>query len=183
MVLSIEKRVEEIREESESAGLALAIIIGAMLEPKPIEKLSIWMTTNGITAAERETANQIQAKLDQEHHRLRSQLATPDDQIEQILQGQGAQPTKQQKVQPANEQQLPPGHLVGQIKLVAIWRVQTNAAGRPDEKVCPICFPINGKPDHEWPEKYKDGPQAHHNCRCYTDWEFWMNGKPIASFN
>jgi SPP1 gp7 family putative phage head morphogenesis protein len=35
-----------------------------------------------------------------------------------------------------------------------------------DERVCPICRPLNDRPEHEWPSAYRNGPPAHVNCRC-----------------
>jgi len=37
-----------------------------------------------------------------------------------------------------------------------------------DERVCPICGPLHGKPETEWADKFPEGPPAHVNCRCST---------------
>jgi phage portal protein BeeE len=42
--------------------------------------------------------------------------------------------------------------------------VRTNA----DERVCPICGPLNGKPESVWAAQYPDGPPFHTRCRCAT---------------
>lgn len=34
-----------------------------------------------------------------------------------------------------------------------------------DDKVCPICAPLDGKPESEWPNA--DGPAWHPRCRCF----------------
>jgi SPP1 gp7 family putative phage head morphogenesis protein len=36
-----------------------------------------------------------------------------------------------------------------------------------DELVCPICGPLNGKPEEKWLSKFPSGPPAHPNCRCF----------------
>jgi len=40
-----------------------------------------------------------------------------------------------------------------------------------DERVCPICEPLDGTVEVEWGEKFRDGPPAHPRCRCYLKWE------------
>ena len=47
------------------------------------------------------------------------------------------------------------------IEMVRIWNTAT------DEKVCPICGPLEGKPESEWGDQ-AEGPPAHVNCRCWT---------------
>lgn len=48
------------------------------------------------------------------------------------------------------------------LQMVRIW----NTAN--DELVCPICGPLNGKPETEWIEEHPSGPPAHVRCRCWT---------------
>lgn len=51
------------------------------------------------------------------------------------------------------------------LTFVRIWRTSN------DDLTCPICAPLNGKPEGEWPETLKDGPAAHTRCRCFTTLE------------
>lgn len=44
------------------------------------------------------------------------------------------------------------------LKMHRIW----NTAG--DELVCPICGPLDKKPESEWADEFPDGPPAHTNC-------------------
>jgi SPP1 gp7 family putative phage head morphogenesis protein len=37
-----------------------------------------------------------------------------------------------------------------------------------DDRVCPICGPLNGKTDAVWGAEFPDGPPAHPRCRCDT---------------
>lgn len=57
-------------------------------------------------------------------------------------------------------------------KVELIWRVRKiggRATGTPDEKVCPICLPLDGTPDEFWSAFAPDGPgTAHIHCRCET---------------
>lgn len=46
------------------------------------------------------------------------------------------------------------------IDMERIWRTSN------DELVCPICAPLNGKPEREWRNDYGHGPPAHVRCRC-----------------
>lgn len=46
------------------------------------------------------------------------------------------------------------------VDMVRAWK--TGA----DEKVCPVCAPLEGKTEDEWPDDLKDGPPAHVKCRC-----------------
>lgn len=35
-----------------------------------------------------------------------------------------------------------------------------------DERVCPICRPLDHQPQSRWKERFPDGPPAHPRCRC-----------------
>lgn len=39
-----------------------------------------------------------------------------------------------------------------------------------DERVCPICRPLDGQPEYLWRERFTLGPPAHARCRCYMEW-------------
>lgn len=56
------------------------------------------------------------------------------------------------------------------IEMIRVWR--TNA----DEKVCPVCGPLNGKKESEW---RRGAPPAHPRCRCTTT--LMIAEKPDAS--
>jgi hypothetical protein len=49
-------------------------------------------------------------------------------------------------------------------KLVPYWVTER------DGRVCPICAPLDGKPESAWVKKFPNGPKAHVACRCYLDW-------------
>jgi hypothetical protein len=48
------------------------------------------------------------------------------------------------------------------IKTTRIWNTEA------DEIVaqCPICYPLNNKPEEFWADRYPDGAPAHPRCRC-----------------
>lgn len=48
------------------------------------------------------------------------------------------------------------------VTMTRIWRTSN------DDKTCPVCAPLNGKPESEWGETYPDGAPAHPRCRCFT---------------
>lgn len=54
----------------------------------------------------------------------------------------------------------PPRHDAKHVELVAYWQVQT-AGDKPDEKVCPICFPLHNRRLDNLEERFRKGPQAH----------------------
>jgi hypothetical protein len=48
------------------------------------------------------------------------------------------------------------------LVFVRMWRTNN------DEKTCPVCGPLNGKPEREWVDRFPDGPAAHPRCRCFV---------------
>lgn len=48
-----------------------------------------------------------------------------------------------------------------QKKLVMIWNTQE------DERVCPICGPLDKQPYPKWRRRFPLGPPCHTNCRCF----------------
>ena len=38
-----------------------------------------------------------------------------------------------------------------------------------DQLVCPICGPLHGLPEEDWPANLRGGPPAHPNCRCSAE--------------
>jgi len=48
------------------------------------------------------------------------------------------------------------------LPMVRIW----NTAA--DERVCPVCGPLEGQPESVWAGRFPGGPPAHTNCRCWT---------------
>jgi HK97 family phage portal protein len=51
------------------------------------------------------------------------------------------------------------------IEMVRIW----DTSG--DDKVCPICGPLDRQPESVWSQQFPWGPPAHINCRCGTHLE------------
>jgi len=52
-----------------------------------------------------------------------------------------------------------------------VWRT------RHDERVCPICGPLEDRPESDWPDDLRAGPPAHVNCRCWTVLEYRHRGR------
>ena len=48
------------------------------------------------------------------------------------------------------------------IRTVRVWNTEADEI----VKECPICFPLNGKPEEVWKERFPDGAPAHPRCRC-----------------
>lgn len=48
------------------------------------------------------------------------------------------------------------------IQMERVWRTGN------DERVCPVCGPLNGKPESAWVERFPNGAPAHVRCRCAT---------------
>jgi hypothetical protein len=45
-----------------------------------------------------------------------------------------------------------------------------------DQRVCPICAPLNGKNRSDWSRFFPDGPPAHPRCRCWIEYAFEQVG-------
>jgi len=52
------------------------------------------------------------------------------------------------------------------FQTVRVWRT------RHDERVCPVCGPLEGVTENAWPPNLQSGPPAHVNCRCWTVLEY-----------
>lgn len=48
---------------------------------------------------------------------------------------------------------------------LAIWHTSQ------DDRVCPICRPLHGRPRDEWQSVFPLGPPAHPVCRCFIDYQ------------
>jgi hypothetical protein len=48
------------------------------------------------------------------------------------------------------------------LTMERVWRTNN------DERTCPICGPLNGKPESAWRERFPSGPPAHPRCRCFV---------------
>lgn len=48
---------------------------------------------------------------------------------------------------------------------LAIWHTSR------DQRVCPICRPLHGRPREEWQTVAPLGPPAHVSCRCFVDYQ------------
>ncbi len=48
------------------------------------------------------------------------------------------------------------------LEMVRVWKTAA------DDRVCPICAPLDEAPEPSWPADFQDGehPPAHVNCRC-----------------
>lgn len=48
---------------------------------------------------------------------------------------------------------------------LALWHTSR------DDRVCPVCRPLHGRPREEWQVQFPLGPPAHVACRCFVDYE------------
>lgn len=48
--------------------------------------------------------------------------------------------------------------------LVPVWHTEK------DERVCPICSPLDRQRFEAWAERFPNGPPAHPNCRCHLEY-------------
>lgn len=48
--------------------------------------------------------------------------------------------------------------------LTALWITER------DDRVCPICRPLNKRPARDWDTLFPQGPPAHPNCRCHLEY-------------
>jgi len=48
------------------------------------------------------------------------------------------------------------------LSMLRVWKTAA------DDRVCPVCSPLDEMPEQNWPENLKAGPPAHVRCRCGT---------------
>jgi SPP1 gp7 family putative phage head morphogenesis protein len=48
------------------------------------------------------------------------------------------------------------------IRMVRVWHTSR------DERVCPLCAPLDGKAESVWAAQFPAGPPAHVLCRCWA---------------
>lgn len=57
-------------------------------------------------------------------------------------------------------------------QLLAQYGLETERIWNTSEdervRVCPICGPLDGQPEHVWVDRFPNGPPAHPRCRCWT---------------
>lgn len=58
------------------------------------------------------------------------------------------------------EAPVPQGDGTEKPTVFVTWKTERDAS------VCPVCRPLDGRPEPEWVDKFPDGPPAHPNCRC-----------------
>ncbi len=64
------------------------------------------------------------------------------------------------------------------IRLVATWKHHEHRPpGHSRAKVdpCPVCSPLEGLRQPNWPSAYPKGPPAHPHCDCHLEWEIVTN--------
>ena len=127
-----------------AGDLALGAYLYLLWGEKYPETLSITETTRAISAGENATTAEVERELEQ----MGRQAGTV---------GEVAAPGEAQP----GERKPPKMPLAGKPNLLKIWRTQQ------DEKVCPICSPLNGTNQRVWGDKYPSGPPSHPNCRCF----------------
>lgn len=52
------------------------------------------------------------------------------------------------------------------VPVAEYWLTEHDEFGRPDDRVCPICRPLDGEPASVWEGDFPLGPPGHVNCRC-----------------
>ena len=56
--------------------------------------------------------------------------------------------------------------------ITSLWRTSE------DERVCPICRPLDGEDQHLWSQKFSMGPPAHPRCRCWLEHHITVGATP-----
>ena len=55
--------------------------------------------------------------------------------------------------------------VIANVQIIPIWHTER------DEKVCPVCAPLNGTGAEVYGRVSPSGPPAHPRCRCWLDYE------------
>lgn len=50
------------------------------------------------------------------------------------------------------------------IMLIPVWQSEG------DDRVCPVCSPLDRQRQNVWQGAFPTGPPAHPNCRCWMEW-------------
>lgn len=133
-------RIRQVR----AGELALGAYLYMLWGEKYPESLSITETTRAISAGENATTAEVERELEQ--------LGRQRGAVEDVAAPGETQP---------GERKPPTMPRVAKPNLLKIWRTQQ------DERVCPICSPLNGTNQRVWGERFPAGPPSHPNCRCF----------------
>lgn len=107
-------------------------------------------TLNGMTDAE--AAAEIEQRIDD---------ATSDKSIENVVVFNTTEVTSEAQRQAARDIMR-----AAEQEVSELWRVEKDEQGLPDDKVCPICKPLEGTGPETWEKDFPLGPPCHLHCRC-----------------
>lgn len=144
-------RIRQVR----AGELALGAYLYMLWGEKYPETLSITETTRAISAGENATTADIEREI--------SQLRRKRGEVADVADGRivDSEDTEGEIEAQPGERKPPKMPKRDSLNLLKIWRTQK------DERVCPICSPLDGTNQRVWGERFPAGPPSHPNCRCF----------------
>ncbi len=143
-------RIRQVR----AGELALGAYLYSLWGERYPESVSITETTRAISAGENATTADIERELSQLRRKRGEVADVADGRIVDSEDTTGAVERKPGEQKPP-DRRTPSSE---RLNLIKIWRTQQ------DERVCPICSPLNGTNQRVWGAKYPSGPPSHPNC-------------------
>ena len=153
-------RIRQVR----AGELALGAYLYSLWGERYPESVSITETTRAISAGENATTADIEREL--------SQLRRKRGEVADVADGRivDSEDTTGEVERKPGEQEPPKMPKRDTLRLIKIWNTQR------DERVCPICSPLNGTTQSVWGKQFPSGAPAHFRCRCFMTYHLRGDG-------
>lgn len=153
-------RIRQVR----AGELALGAYLYMLWGEKYGESVSITETTRAISAGENATTADIERELSQMRRRRGEVSDVADGGIMEDDETTGEVERK------PGESKPPKMPKRDTLRLIKVWNTQR------DERVCPICSPLNGTTQAVWGKQFPNGAPAHYRCRCFMTYHLRGDG-------
>lgn len=158
----IRSEVEEaVREYQQSVAAAVAAIAVALAGRQPLTPAQQEAERERVT---REAQDVLREKLDEQvYSETRAERVAVTETTGSITAGEEAYIETLKR------------RFGGRLVYVAYWITER------DDRVCPICRPLNARNEDYWRPRVPSGPPAHPSCRCRLRWVITIDdGEPVT---